>query len=51
MTDVGSTKLMVMEWMENLPEGVHIIGGHPMRIELKAFKEPMAICLRMQYMF
>jgi prephenate dehydrogenase len=30
VTDVGSTKLMVMEWMENLPEGVHIIGGHPM---------------------
>lgn len=30
VTDVGSTKQKVMEWMAGLPEGVHIIGGHPM---------------------
>jgi prephenate dehydrogenase len=30
VTDVGSTKQKVMEWMGGLPEGVHIIGGHPM---------------------
>lgn len=30
VTDVGSTKQKVMEWMGDMPEGVHIIGGHPM---------------------
>lgn len=30
VTDVGSTKQKVMEWMADLPEGVHVIGGHPM---------------------
>jgi prephenate dehydrogenase len=30
VTDVGSTKQKVMEWLGCLPEGVHFIGGHPM---------------------
>lgn len=30
VTDVGSTKQKVMEWMAGLPDGVHVIGGHPM---------------------
>lgn len=30
VTDVGSTKQRVMEWMKGLPAGVHFIGGHPM---------------------
>ncbi|MDI9479301.1 MAG: prephenate dehydrogenase/arogenate dehydrogenase family protein [Syntrophomonadaceae bacterium] len=30
VTDVGSTKQKVMEWLGCLPDGVHFIGGHPM---------------------
>jgi len=30
LTDVGSTKVQVMELFNTLPSGVHAIGGHPM---------------------
>jgi len=30
LTDVGSTKVQVMELFSTLPSGVHAIGGHPM---------------------
>lgn len=30
LTDVGSTKVQVMELFSTLPAGVHAIGGHPM---------------------
>ncbi|MEN6390532.1 MAG: prephenate dehydrogenase [Syntrophomonas sp.] len=30
LTDVGSTKVQVMELFASLPSGIHAIGGHPM---------------------